>query len=111
MLVVMFRHAFAIIGGRPTREMKLASAYGEGSASVYRTAGRMSVMAELKTKTRKKLPDSKFAGKDRTYPIPDKKHAANAKARATQQAKKGNLLSSEAASIKRKANKVLRKSS
>ena len=64
-------------------------------------------MAELKTETRKKLASSEFAGPHRTYPIPDKTHAANAKARATQQAKKGNLPKSTAASIKRKANKVL----
>lgn len=64
-------------------------------------------MTELKTKSREKLPDSKFAGPDRSYPIPDKKHAANAKARATQQVKKENLSKSTAASIKRKADKVL----
>ena len=64
-------------------------------------------MAELTTKSRKKLPASKFAGPDRSYPIPDTKHAANAKARATQQAKKGNLSKTAAASIKRKADKVL----
>lgn len=64
-------------------------------------------MAELKAKSRNKLPDSKFAGPDRSYPVPDKKHAANAKARATQQQKKGNLSGREAAAIKRKANKVL----
>ncbi len=65
-------------------------------------------MAELKTKTRKKLAASKFAGPDRTYPIPDKEHAANAKARATQQVKKGNLSKSEADSIRRKTDKVLK---
>ena len=64
-------------------------------------------MAELTEKKRDKLPDSKFAGPDRSYPVPDKKHAANAKARATQQVKKGNLSKTEAASIKRKADKVL----
>ena len=64
-------------------------------------------MAELKAKSRNKLPDSKFAGPDRSYPIPDKKHAANAKARATQQVKKGNLSKSEATTIKRKADKVI----
>jgi hypothetical protein len=65
-------------------------------------------MAELTEKKRDKLPDSKFAGPGRSYPIPDKKHAANAKARATQQVKKGNLSKSAAATIKRKADKVLR---
>ena len=66
-------------------------------------------MAELKAKSRNKLPDSKFAGPDRSYPIPDKKHAANAKARATQQVKKGHLSKSEATTIKRKADKVIDK--
>lgn len=41
-------------------------------------------MAKLTTKQRNALPDSKFAGPGRTYPIPDKAHAANAKARASQ---------------------------
>ncbi len=41
-------------------------------------------MAKLTTRARNALPASKFAGPNRTYPIPDKAHAANAKARATQ---------------------------
>lgn len=66
-------------------------------------------MAELSTKQRKKLPDSKFAGPGRSYPVEDKAHAANAKARATQQVKAGNLSPSQASKIKAKANKVLAK--
>jgi hypothetical protein len=66
-------------------------------------------MAELDAKKRNKLPDSKFAGPDRTYPIPDKSHARNAKARAAQQEKKGHLSKSEERSIDRKADKVLNK--
>lgn len=66
-------------------------------------------MAELSTKQRKKLPDSKFAGPGRSYPVEDKAHAANAKARATQQVKAGNLSPSQAGKIKAKANKVLAK--
>ena len=38
-------------------------------------------MAKLTTKKRNKLPASDFAGKDRSYPVNDKSHAANAKAR------------------------------
>lgn len=68
-------------------------------------------MAKLTTKTRKAIPNSKFAGPGRSYPVEDKSHAANAKARATQQVKAGNLSPSTAASIKAKANKVLGKSS
>lgn len=64
-------------------------------------------MAELTTKRRNKLPDSEFAGPDRSYPIPDKAHAANAKARATQQYEEGNLSKSARDKIRAKANKVL----
>jgi hypothetical protein len=66
-------------------------------------------MAKLKAKTRKSLPASKFGepGK-RKFPMPDKSHAANAKARATQQVKKGNLSPSEKSRIDAKANKVLK---
>ncbi len=46
-------------------------------------------MAELKTKTRKRLPDTAFAGPDRQLSGTDKRHAANAKARADAAAEKG----------------------
>jgi hypothetical protein len=67
-------------------------------------------MGKLTSAQRNKLPASKFGepGK-RGYPMPDRAHAANAKARATQQVKAGNLSSSEAAKIKAKANKMLGK--
>ncbi|WQY99645.1 hypothetical protein [Klebsiella phage MY01] len=64
-------------------------------------------MAKLTTKQRNKLPDSTFAGPDRSYPIPDKAHAANAKTRATQQYEAGNLSKSARDKIRAKANKVL----
>lgn len=41
-------------------------------------------MAKLTAKARNALPDSEFAGPNRTYPVPDKAHAINAKARADQ---------------------------
>lgn len=66
-------------------------------------------MAELTTKQRNKLPDSKFAGPDRSYPVNDRSHAANAKARAAQQYEKGNLSKSQMAHIVAAANKVLKK--
>jgi len=66
-------------------------------------------MADLTTKSRNNLPDSKFAGPDRTYPITNRAHAANAKARATQQEEKGNLSPAAAAHIKAVANKLLAK--
>lgn len=65
-------------------------------------------MAKLTAASRNKLKDVQFAGPGRSYPVEDKAHAANAKARATQQVEKGNLSSSAAAKIKAKANKVLR---
>lgn len=65
-------------------------------------------MAKLTTSKRNKLPKSDFGlpGEEK-YPMPDKSHAANAKARATQMVKKGKLSPSSASKIKAKANKVL----
>lgn len=40
--------------------------------------------AKLKTSQRNALPDSTFAGPDRSYPIPDKSHARNALSRVSQ---------------------------
>lgn len=65
-------------------------------------------MAKLKSATRNALPKSEFGlPGSRKYPMPDKSHAGNAKARATQQVAKGNLSESAAARIRAKANKVL----
>lgn len=67
-------------------------------------------MAKLKASTRKKIPDSKFGlTGSRKYPMADKSHAANAKARATQMVKKGKLSAASASKIRAKANKVLGK--
>jgi hypothetical protein len=66
-------------------------------------------MAKLTSKERNKLPNSDFAGPDRSYPVNDKSHAANAKARATQQVNKGNMSKSMESKIDAKANKVLKK--
>lgn len=65
-------------------------------------------MAKLTSKQRNALPKSAFGlpGSEK-YPMPDKAHAANAKARAAQQVKKGNLSPSSAAKIDAKANKKL----
>ena len=65
-------------------------------------------MAVLTTKARKHLAPSTFGlpGK-KAYPMPDKAHAANAKARATQEVAKGKLSPEEAATIRHKANSVL----
>lgn len=67
-------------------------------------------MAKLKAAARNKLPAAKFAEPSkRAYPIPDKSHAANAKARATQQYNKGNLSAGAMEQIKAKANAKLGK--
>jgi hypothetical protein len=67
-------------------------------------------MSKLTTKARKALPKSDFGlpGK-KAYPMPDKAHAVNAKARATQQVKAGNLSPSSKAKIVAKANKIIGK--
>lgn len=66
-------------------------------------------MATLTTQRRNKLMPAQFGlpGK-RAYPLNDKSHAANAKARATQQERAGNLSPSQKAEIDAKADKVLK---
>ena len=67
-------------------------------------------MGILSTRARKALPKSSFGmPASRGYPMPDKAHAANAKARATQMVKAGKLSPSSASKIKAKANRVLGK--
>lgn len=67
-------------------------------------------MAELTTKKRKSLPKSDFGMPgERKYPMPDKSHAANAKARASQMEKKGKISESTKSKIDAKANKILGK--
>lgn len=65
-------------------------------------------MSKLTTKERNKLPKSDFGlpGQEK-YPMPNKAHAINAKARATQMEKKGKLSASSKAKIDAKANRVL----
>lgn len=65
-------------------------------------------MAVLHAAQRNKLKSSTFGlPGERKYPMPDKAHAANAKARAKQQYKKGNLSKSQMDKIWAKANKIL----
>lgn len=67
-------------------------------------------MSDLSTKKRNSLPKKEFGlPGERKYPMPDKSHAANAKARASQQVAAGNLSPSAKAKIDAKANKVLKK--
>jgi len=67
-------------------------------------------MAKLRVGRRNKLPKSSFGlPGEKKYPMPDKAHAANAKARATQMVKRGKLSASSAAKIRAKANRKLGK--
>lgn len=67
-------------------------------------------MAKLTTKKRKAIPKSEFGmPKERKYPMPDKSHAANAKARASEMENKGKISKSTESKIDAKANKVLKK--
>ena len=64
---------------------------------------------KLTEKARNVAPKSEFGlPGSKKYPMPDKAHAANAKARATQQMDKGNLSASSKAKIDAKANKILK---
>jgi hypothetical protein len=65
-------------------------------------------MAKLSEKKRDSLKGSEFGlPEQRKYPMPDKSHARNAKARASQQEEKGHLSESEKEKIDRKADKIL----
>ena len=65
-------------------------------------------MAKRTESKRDSLKDSQFGLPDeRKYPMPDKAHARNAKARASQQENKGNLSAADEKKIDRKADKVL----
>ena len=67
-------------------------------------------MPDLDQKKRDSLPDSKFGLPDeRKYPMPDKAHARNAKARASQQQNKGSITAAEEKKIDRKADRILNK--
>ena len=63
---------------------------------------------KLDAAERKRIPASEFGlPKQRKYPMPDASHAVNAKARATQQEKRGRLSPEQAEKIRSKANRVL----
>jgi len=65
-------------------------------------------MSVLKAKTRNALAERAFGlPGQRKYPMPDRAHAANAKARATQMVSRGKLSATSAAKIKAKANRIL----
>jgi hypothetical protein len=65
-------------------------------------------VATLDEHDRDKLKSSQYGLPDeRKYPMPDKSHARNAKARASQQAKAGNLSKADEQKIDHKADTVL----
>lgn len=65
-------------------------------------------MGTLDEKDRDRLEKSEFGlPEERKYPMPDEAHARNAKARAAQQVKSGNLTKSEKERIDRKADRIL----
>lgn len=66
-------------------------------------------MAKLTSQKRNSLSSSQFAGPDRSYPVPDASHAANAKARASQAVNAGRMSTAEESKIDAKANAVLGK--
>ena len=66
-------------------------------------------MAKLNSAKRNSLSKSSFGlPGERKYPMPDKSHAANAKARATQMVSKGKLSPASASKIRAKANAMLK---
>ena len=68
-------------------------------------------MSELSHARRDDLPAKDFAEPDkRAYPIEDKAHARNAKARASQAVKAGRMDKAEQARVDAKADAVLGKS-
>jgi hypothetical protein len=65
-------------------------------------------MSSLDEKDRDKLKGSQFGlPEERKYPMPDESHARNAKARAAQQVKAGNLSKADEKKIDKTADKIL----
>jgi len=67
-------------------------------------------MAKLTSGQRKGMAKSEFGlPGSKSYPMPDRSHAANAKARASQMEKAGKLSPSSKSKIDAKANRILGK--
>lgn len=64
-------------------------------------------MSKLTSKGRNKLPDSKFAGPNRSYPVDTKGRAVAAKGRATDAVNHGRMSKAQEEKIDARANKVL----
>lgn len=79
------------------------------------------ILPELRSKKRARVPTKKFGLPERArssdarkesgnYPMPDRRHAANAKARAKQQLEKKKLSRAQYDRIVSKADRILKKS-
>lgn len=67
-------------------------------------------MAKLTASKRNKIPNKEFGlPGERKYPMENKAHARNAKARASEMENKGKLSASSKAKIDAKANRILGK--
>lgn len=67
-------------------------------------------MAKLMAKARDKLPAKDFGEPgERKYPMPDRSHAANSKARASQAVKSGRMSAATEKKIDRKADAILKR--
>ena len=65
-------------------------------------------MSKLATNRRNHLSKSQFGlPESKKYPMPDRRHAANAKARASQEVKAGKLSVRDKQKVDAKANRVL----
>jgi hypothetical protein len=99
--------------GTVARRARVAPAGGGWTATNGPCSGpnqEVAIMAELTEKKRDSLKSSTYGlPEERKYPMPDKSHARNAKARASQQEDKGNLTAAEKAKIDRKADRILDK--
>jgi hypothetical protein len=69
-------------------------------------------MSKLTTESRKRIPKGEFGlPEQKKYPMPDRKHAANAKARAAQEEHRGLLSAADKKRIDTKADRILDKKS
>ena len=67
------------------------------------------IMSKLTTAARKKLPSSDFALPGGRFPVEDKAHARDAKARASQAFNAGRLSAADKTKVYHKADAVLAK--
>ena len=67
-----------------------------------------SLLAKLTTARRKGLPTKDFAGPGRSYPVENKSHARDAKARASQAVNAGRMSESEEKRIDARADRKLK---